>query len=228
MKVDIQFGPANSAAVLELEPGETITTEAGAMISMSGDMRISTTTHKKNSGGIFKAMKRMLAGENFFLNHFSSSQQGGQLILGTALSGDMAVKELDNERLIVQAGSFVAAEESLDMDLGWQGFGKALFSGESAFWLNISGSGKLIFNSFGAIYPVEVDGEYIVDTGHIVAFEESLEFKIAKAGGSWATAILGGEGLVCRFQGKGTVWCQSHNAGSFGSSLGPKLRSRSA
>lgn len=228
MNVEIKHGPGNSAAIIELDPRETITSEAGAMISMSGDMDIKTTTHKKNSGGILKAMKRMLAGENFFLNHFTSGQRGGQLILGTSLSGDMAVRELDNERLIVQAGSFVAAEESLDMDLGWQGFGKALFSGEAPFWLNISGSGKIIFNAFGAIYPIEVDGDVIVDTGHIVAFDETLEFDVTKAGGSWMTAILGGEGLVCKFRGKGTVWCRSHNAGSFGSTLGSKLKARRA
>ena len=83
-----------------------------------------------------------------------------------------------------------------------------------------------MINSFGAIYPVEVDGEYIVDTGHIVAFNETLDFSVTKAGGSWATAIFGGEGLVCRFHGKGTVWCQSHNMNSFGQTLGPKLKTR--
>ena len=73
--------------------------------------------------------------------------------------------------------------------------------------------------------PVEVNGEYIVDTGHIVAFNETLSFTLTKAGGSWATAIFGGEGLVCKFQGQGTVWCQSHNLGSFGGALGTYVKS---
>jgi uncharacterized protein (AIM24 family) len=73
---------------------------------------------------------------------------------------------------------------------------------------------------------VPVNGEYIVDTGHIVAFDETLNFKLSKAGKSWLSSLLGGEGLVCRFQGQGTVWCQSHNAPSFGKTLGPKLRPR--
>jgi uncharacterized protein (AIM24 family) len=76
------------------------------------------------------------------------------------------------------------------------------------------------------IYPIEVDGEYIVDTGHIVAFEPSLKFNISKVGESWLSSFLGGEGFVCRFKGKGTVWCQSHNPKSFGSSLGPSLKPR--
>ena len=85
-----------------------------------------------------------------------------------------------------------------------------------------------MLSSFGAIYPVEVDGEYIVDSGHIVAFNETLDFTITKAGKSWIHSFLSGEGLVCKFKGKGTVWCQSHNPGSFGASLTPSLKPRSA
>ena len=90
----------------------------------------------------------------------------------------------------------------------------------------MSGRGPVILNSFGAIYPVEVDGEYIVDSGHIVAFNETLDFTLTKAGKSWLASILGGEGLVCKFKGQGTVWCQSHNQSSFGRALSPLLRKR--
>ncbi|MCM8535741.1 MAG: TIGR00266 family protein [Lentisphaeraceae bacterium] len=225
MNIEIVHGPGSSAAKVKLDAGETLTAEGGSMISMSGDMRITTTTLKKNKGGILKAMKRMLAGENFFLNHYNPSALGGEVILSTTLPGDMMTYELDSENLIVQGGSFVACDESVDMDMNWQGF-KSFLADDSLFWLNLSGSGKVIINSFGAIYPVEVDGEYIVDTGHIVAFNETLNFELTKAGGSWITAIMGGEGLVCRFKGKGTVWCQSHNANSFGSSLGSMLKPR--
>ena len=88
----------------------------------------------------------------------------------------------------------------------------------------MKGSGKIILSSFGAIYPVEVDGEYIVDTGHIVAFNETLNFSITKAGKSWWHSFLGGEGLVCKFKGRGTVWCQSHNPSSFGNALTPGFK----
>ncbi|MEM8932004.1 MAG: AIM24 family protein, partial [Acidobacteriota bacterium] len=81
-------------------------------------------------------------------------------------------------------------------------------------------------NTYGAILPIEVDGEYIVDTGHIVAFDETLNFTLSKAGKSWLSSILGGEGLVCKFNGRGTVWCQSHHPGSFGRALGPMLKPR--
>ena len=225
MEVEIVHRPGNAAAKVRLAGGESCTAEGGAMIAMSGDMRIETSTHKKGKGGVLKAMKRMLGGESFFLNHFTAGAQGGDLWLATSLAGDMMTYDLNRENLIVQGGSFVACEPGVEIDLGWQGM-KTMFAGEGLFWIHLRGTGKVIVNSFGGIYPVAVDGEHIVDTGHIVAFNETLNFTLSKAGKSWVSSILGGEGLVCKFQGKGTVWCQSHNPGSFGRSLRPFLKPR--
>ncbi len=219
------FGPGNSAARVVCDSGEVLTTEGGAMISMTGGFDVQTTTHKKGQGGILKGLKRMLSGENFFLNHYTAGPGGGEILLATTLPGDMQAFELEGHKLVVQAGSYVASGAGIDIDFGWQGF-KSFLSGESAFWLNISGHGTVIINSFGAIYPIEVNGDYIVDTGHIVAFQDSLSFSITKAGKSWISSYLGGEGLVCKFSGRGYVWCQSHNASGFGGTLGPMLRAR--
>ncbi|MFT6985652.1 MAG: hypothetical protein ACJAT7_001467 [Psychromonas sp.] len=227
MEIELLHRPGNSAAKVTLQAGETITAEAGAMIAMSGNIDITTTTHKKNSGSLFKAAKRMMAGESLFLNHFAAKGKTGELFLGTALAGDMMSLELDNESLIVQNGSYLASSEGIDVDMGWQGF-KTLLSGENVVWLNLKGQGTLILSSFGAIYPIQVDGEYIIDSGHIVAFDETLDFTITKAGKSWIHSFLGGEGLVCKFNGKGTVWCQSHNPSSFGGVLTSSLRARKA
>lgn len=224
MKIEITMGPGSSVAKVTLEPKEDFTSEGGAMIAMSSDVDIETNTYKKNgSGSIMKGLKRMFSGESFFVNHFTAGSNGGEVYLAQTLPGDMMVKELNNEKIIVQSGSFVASESSVEVDFNWQGL-KSMFSGEGLFWLGIHGSGKVLLNSFGAIYPVQVDGAYIVDTGHIVAFESSLKFNISKAGKSWISSFLGGEGLVCRFEGKGIVWCQSHNPNSFGSSLSPNLK----
>ena len=225
MQIEFTHQPGNTAARIQLAQGESCTSESGAMIAMSGNMDITTTTHKKGKGGVMKAVKRMLSGESLFLNHFEPRSGDGELWLGSTLAGDMMEYQLNNESLIVQSGSFVACESTVEIDFGWQGF-KSLLSGESVFWLNLNGKGKVVLNSFGAIYPIHVDGEYIVDSGHIVAFNESLEFSLTKAGKSWINSMLGGEGLVCKFKGRGTVWCQSHNPGAFGKALGPNLRKR--
>jgi uncharacterized protein (TIGR00266 family) len=226
MEIELIKRPGNAAAHVRLNPDESCSAEGGAMIAMSDNIHVETTTHQKSGGGgIIKGLKRMLSGESFFINHFKADSSGGEIWLAATLPGDMMVYELNEETLIVQGGSYVAAEPGVSIDLGWQGF-KSFFSGESVFWLRVSGQGKVILSSFGAIYPVEVDGEHIVDTGHIVAFNETLNFSITKAGKSWLSSILGGEGLVTKFKGRGTVWCQSHNAISFGRTLGPMLRPR--
>jgi len=225
MQVELVHRPGNTAAKVTLSSGETCTAESGAMIAMSGHMNITTSTHKKKAGSFLKAAKRLLSGESVFLNHFETTEKTGEVWLGTDLAGDMMTLELDNENLIVQSGSFLACADGIEIDMGWQGF-KSIISGESVFWLNLQGTGTVVLSSFGAIYPITVDGEYIIDTGHIVAFNETLDFTITKAGKSWLHSFLGGEGLVCKFHGKGTVWCQSHNPRSFGMTLSPELRSR--
>ncbi len=223
MDIVISHRPGNAAAKITFAPHEECTTEAGALIAMSTSLSVETTTHKRGSGSVVKALKRMLAGESLFLNHYKAGSAGGELWLAPTLAGDLLLHQLDRENLIVQGSAYVASESGISMDMNWQGF-KSLLSGENIFWLNLSGSGQALISSFGAIYPIEVDGDYLVDTGFIVAFEETLNFSLTKAGKSWLSSFLGGEGLVCRFTGKGTVWCQSHDANLFGKHLGPKLK----
>lgn len=225
LAVRIQMRPGSSAAEIDLQPHQTFTAEGGAMIAMSPSVSMQTSTHTKSSGGIMSGLKRMVSGESFFLNHYTAGSQGGKVWLGAVHAGDMEVKELNGQGIIVQGGSYVASSPGININSNWQGF-KSLIARESIFWLSLSGRGTVIFNSFGAIYEVKVNGEYIVDTGHIVAFDESLDFTLTKAGKSWISSFLGGEGLVCKFKGQGTVWLQSHNTSSFGSILGPKLKPR--
>jgi uncharacterized protein (TIGR00266 family) len=225
LDVNLRMRPGSSAAEIKLAPGQEFTAEGGAMIAMSPDVTMTTTTHKKSSGGIMKGLKRMISGESFFMNHYTAGSNGGTIWLGAVHAGDMMVKELNGEGLIVQGGSYVASTPEIEINMNWQGF-KSVISKESLFWLSLKGKGTLIVNSFGAIYPIHVNGDYIVDTGHIVAFDESLNFSLTKAGKSWVNSILGGEGLVCKFKGQGTVWIQSHNTSSFGYILGAKLKPR--
>jgi uncharacterized protein (TIGR00266 family) len=229
MNVEILAKPSNTAARVSLKGGEHFTAEGGSMIAMSGDMSVETSVSKKQGGGLgkmLKGMARKLAGEGLFLNTYTAGPNGGDVFLSPSLPGDMEVLELDGSRKIkVQNGSFVAHSDGVDMSISWEGF-KNAFSGENMIWLSFSGSGRVVINAFGMIYPVQVDGEYIVDTGNIAAFEETLGFTISKAGKSWVSSFLGGEGLVCRFKGKGTVWCQTHADRPFGTLLTPHLISK--
>lgn len=227
MKYKIMARPAASVVRLHLSKGECITCEVGAMIAMTDELAVETTSGTKGgSGGFMKGLKRMFAGENFFLNHFTAEAPEQVLLLGPTMLGDVMFHRLRSGSLIIQGSSWLASNSTITIDATWQGFGKALFSGESMFWVRATGNGAVFLSSFGSIYEVEIDGEYVVDTGHIVAFEDTLEFKIVKAGASWIGSFLGGEGLVCRFSGQGKLYCQSHNPPGFGKLLGPQLKPR--
>jgi uncharacterized protein (TIGR00266 family) len=86
--------------------------------------------------------------------------------------------------------------------------------------LKATGVGDIFFNSYGAILPIDVKDEYLVDTGYIVAFEDTLDYDITvlpglRSGGKLKTLFFGGEGLVCRFHGQGRVWIQTRHVQTF-------------
>ncbi len=228
MKIDILKRPANAAAKIALDAGESIVAEGGSMIAMSDDMSVSTSILKRDgkgggAGAFLKGLGRMLGGERMFMNEFTAGSKGGDLYLSTTLPGDMEVISLDGSKPVyVQKGSFVAHEQSIDMNIHWGGL-KNVFSGESLIWLKMEGTGHVVVNAFGAVYAVQVDGDYVVDTGNIAAYEGSLEFKVTKAGKSLVGSFAGGEGFVCRFSGQGIVWCQTHADRVFGAKLAPLL-----
>lgn len=225
MKVDILHQPDSAIAKIDMAPQEELVAEAGAMVSMSGHMNVNTTLRKGKGGGVFGGLKRILAGESMFLSVFRSGTQPAEIYLAPKLMGDILPYQLDAHDLVIQSTGYLASTPGVDLDLGFQGL-KSVFSGESVFWLTASGSGLVLLSAFGGIYEIKVDGEYIVDTGHIVAFEKTLNFSITKAGSSWVGAFLGGEGLICRFQGQGRLFCQTHNPGAFGRLIGSQLPPR--
>ena len=226
MNIEIQNRPAYAIADVHLGQGECVISEGGAMVSMTSDVTVSTSTMSTGGGaaGLLKGIKRMLSGESFFLNKFTSTT-GGHVSFAPTLIGDIEHLSLDGTKnIIVQSSSFLACSEGVEMDTQFGGL-KSLFAGESLFWIKFSGSGDLVVNSFGGIFYKDVDGSFIVDTGHIVGFEDTLEYKVKKVGGLKAT-LLSGEGLVTEFSGRGRLYMQTHNASAFGGLLGPKLPPR--
>lgn len=227
MDIQITNRPAATVARVRMQQGETLTAEVGAMIAMTAGFEVETTSRSRGGqGGIMKGLKRMFSGESFFLNHFTAKQDGQEIIVGPTLAGDVVHHHLDGGTVVVQGSSWMASGPGIQIDTTWQGITSAVLSGEGIFWVKCTGTGDLLLNSFGSIYTIDVDGGYVVDTGHIVAFEDTLQFKLGKAGASLVGSFLGGEGFVCKFSGQGKLYCQSHNPPSFGRLLGPKLRPR--
>ncbi|MET0341406.1 MAG: TIGR00266 family protein [Polyangiales bacterium] len=226
MQIDILARPSASVAKLTLTTGEQVTCEVGAMIAMSSGLSVQTTGRQRGGGGLWAGVKRMVAGENFFLNEFTARAPNQTLLLGPGLCGDVVHHVLRGGTLVVQGSSWLGSGPGVQIDATFQGLGNALFSGETAFWVRCAGTGDVLLSSFGAIYEVDVVDRYVVDSGHIVAFEDTLRFNVGKIGDSWLQSFLSGEGLVCHFEGRGKLYCQSHSPPSFGKHLGPMLSPR--
>ncbi len=219
MEVKILYKPSYSMAQVKLIPGEEIKAEAGSMVSMSDQVSIETQMR----GGILKALSRsLLGGESFFMNTYKAPTNGGELYLSPPLPGDMFVLNLDRS-MLVQSGSYVASEMSVDIDTKWGG-AKTFFASEGLFLLKASGSGQIILSSFGAIHEIDLQAgeKYTIDTGHFVAFDEGIGFQVKKVGGLKST-LFSGEGLVVDVTGPGKVLLQSRSTDSFLSWLIPKL-----
>ncbi|MCD6560044.1 MAG: TIGR00266 family protein [Palaeococcus sp.] len=218
MKYEILHRPSFSLVEVELEDGETVQAEAGAMVHMSPNIKLET----KAKGGIFGALKRsMLAGESFFINKFRA--EGGRGVVGFAppYMGDIEVFELDGT-LYAQSGAFLASSENVDINTKWGG-AKTFFGREGLFLLKMTGRGTVFLSSFGAVYKKELHNErFIIDTGHLVAFSEGLDFKIRRVGGLKST-LFSGEGLVAEFYGTGTLYIQTRSLDSFLSWIIPYL-----
>ncbi len=229
MQYEIQYQPAHSLAIAHLEPNESVRAEASAMVSMTSNIGVQTQGPGKGAGGLFKGLKRaFLGGESFFTNVFTAQGGQGHVALAPQLCGDMVVHHLDqSHQLLIQGSSYVSAPDSVQLDTKFQGF-KGFFSGESLFFLAASGWGPVLLNAFGAIETLDINGEVIVDTGHLVAFTSGIEYQVSKASAGWIASYLSGEGLVLRMYGQGRIYVQSRNPNEYGRAVGSKLPPRSS
>jgi len=220
VEVKVQHRPSYALAVAELEPNEPIQVEAGSMVGVSADMTIET----RAQGGILKSLARsMLGGESFFVNTYQASDQGGRVLLAPALPGDIVVRSLEGETLLVQSGSYVASSQGIDVSTKWGG-AKTFFAREGLILLKIAGTGTLVLSSYGAIDEMKLaDGEtFTVDTGHLVAFSDQLGFNVRRVGGLKST-LFSGEGLVVDLTGPGRFWLQTRSEDAFLTWLIPKI-----
>ncbi len=202
--------------------GEKLIAETGAMVSMSAGIKIQTNM----KGGFFGALKRnILGGESFFMNTFTADDDG-HLTLAPSLPGDIKAIELQNSALLIQSGSYIASTEGIEIDTKWGG-AKSFISREGFFWLRAQGSGTVYISSYGAIHELDLaPGEhYTVDTGHMVAFDETVNYSVRKVGGLKST-FLSGEGLVCNLTGPGKITLQTRSEDAFLGWLIPKIPSK--
>ncbi|MEQ8970762.1 MAG: TIGR00266 family protein [Coleofasciculus sp. C1-SOL-03] len=216
----IEHSPSYASLVLNLKTNETVLVESGAMAAMDTCIKMKS----RSKGGLMKGLGRMVSGESFFISEFTAEGKSGQLYVSPGVPGDICHYYLQGNGLMIQSSGFVAASPTVEIDTKFQGF-KGFFSGESLFLIRATGVGDIWFSSYGAIVEIPVAGDYVVDTSYIVAFEDTLNYNVEMLGGlsfrGLRTGILGGEGLVCRFNGEGRLWVQSRELYSLINFLNP-------
>jgi uncharacterized protein (TIGR00266 family) len=191
---------------VQLPANRTLKVEASAMATMDTTLVMKT----KLRGGL----GRFLTGESLFVNEYTAENVPGEIGIAPGAPGDIGHVYLRGETLYLQNSAFVACDPAVNLETKWQGFTKGFFSGESFFLVRASGEGDLWFNTYGGMIELDIDGDYVVDTGNIVAFTDGLEYRISKVGG-YKSLFFSGEGLVCRFSGRGKVWIQTRAATAF-------------
>ena len=214
----IDCTPDFSLLTVQIPAGMTLKVEASAMATMDPNINMKT----KLKGGF----GRFLTGESLFINDFTAEGGAGEMTIAPGPPGDMDHVFLDNDTIYLQNSAYVASSPAIQIETKWQGLMKGFFSGESLFLIRCSGTGDLWFNTYGAIVEIDVSGDYVVDTGHIVAFTSGLDYRISSVGG-YKSLFFSGEGLVCRFSGMGKVWIQTRKVPALASWIWPYRRVKS-
>jgi len=210
MKHEIIQKPDFAMLKISLEQDESVSAESGAMLGKDSNVDIKTSV----KGGLLKGFKRkLLNDESLFINTFTATNKPGELLLAPSTPGDIEHLELNGNTVFLQSGSYLASGNGVETDTKWGG-AKAFFGGEQIFMIKCQGQGDLWFSTYGAVHTVDVEGSYIVDTGAIVAFEDTLDFRVKSVGGL-KSLLFSGEGLVCEFSGVGKLYLQTRLPAGF-------------
>jgi len=214
----IEHQPSFSLAILQLQAEQSIMAEAGAMVSMSANIELQS----QMKGGLLGALKRAAGGESAFVSTFTARGGPGEVTLAPGAPGDIAAIELSNQSFFVQSSSYLAGDAGLNVDTKWGG-AKSFFGGEGLFVLLVQGQGLLLVSSFGAIHRKRLQpGErYVVDTGHLVAWEGTTQYTLRKAAAGFFRSMVSGEGIVAEFTGPGELLIQTRNLAALAGLLKP-------
>ena len=208
---------------VELEPGERVYGEAGAMVYMSSNMNMEA----KMRGGLLKAIGRKMAGETIFLTEFTPTGGSGIVAFGGNAPGTIKPIEIaPDKEFIAQKDAFLCAEDTVELSVAFQRrLGSVFFGGEGFILERLSGHGTAFIHACGDFVEFELDaGQRLkVDTGCVVGWDDTVDYDIERVKGI-KTMFFGGEGLfLTTLTGPGKVLIQSMTLHNLASALAPFL-----
>lgn len=208
MKYEIKGGSL-PVVICKLDRGEKVLTQTGGMSWHTQDISVSTG----GTGGLGKMFKRALAGESMFQNTYEAHSDNQEIAFASSFPGDIIDVEVGrDEGLIIQKKAFLASDVTVSTDIFFQQkLGAGLFGGEGFIMLKLYGHGTAFLEVDGSVheYTLAHGEKMIVDTGHLVAMEETCSMSVERAGNLMSN-VLGGEGLFnTTVSGPGKIYLQS-------------------
>eukprot|EP00899_Mesostigma_viride_P010713 jgi/Mesvir1/19643/Mv09926-RA.1 len=230
-KYKVKFQGAFAAVECKISAGENggIKAERGGMLAMGDHIELAPRLEGTLPMACFRCC---CVGEGLGLTHYfikpeSPAGTTDTVMIAPSIPGEVLLLDVaPGQKWNIQKGAYLCSDATVAVGVKIQSLMKALFSGEGLFVIQCSGQGKLVLNTYGTIVPYELKaGEKLkVDNGYLVAWEDSIDYTIAKASKSIFNTIISGEGLVANFTGPGKVYIQTRHLGSLGRVLGPHIR----
>lgn len=186
------------------EAGESFFIEPGTMAAMTPTWKLNIRT-----GGVGKMIGRVITGESVLLQEYKALSSG-ELLLAPVYSGDILGVKVGERQYRISNGNFLACTEGVSLKAKVRV--KGIFgTGEGFFSLRTTGDGILFVNSCGSLHRISLkEGEeYIVDSSHLVLWDENMKFSTKLAGGGVMKSVFSGEGFVASFVGPGDLWIQT-------------------
>lgn len=225
MHAEFTHRPSYTHLIVNLQRGEQILAEPGAMVEYSSTITVDTTTSRD---GILSSAKSLLGGESLLANRFVAEGGPGQVTLAPPTPGDVMEHQLNEETLYCTDEAFLAAEPGVDIDSEFGGL-KSMLGGASLTPLALKGTGTAFIDAYGGLERHDLDaGEsYTLDNEHLIAWDDTVDFDVRRVGGLKST-LLSGEGLVFEFTGPGTAWYQTRDLGGLVEVLAPRFPGNSS
>jgi len=203
------LGDDFQAVVVTLDPGEGVRAEPGSMMWMEEGIQMDTST----GGGVFSGLKRMVAGESFFITTFTNtSHERSRLAFAADYPGKILPVDLADGPILCQRDAYLCSTRGVQVTVAFtRRLGAGFFGGEGFVLQRLSGEGNVFIHAGGYIVARELAaGETLrVDTGCIVGFDESVDYDIQMVRGV-KTMLFGGEGLFhAVLRGPGRIWIQT-------------------
>ncbi len=219
MRYSIEGEPL-PVVICELENGETMITESGAMSWMSPNMQMETT-----GGGIGKMFGRALSGESLFLNRYTAQNGNGTIAFASSFPGSIrAFNIAPGQEIVAQKSAFLAATAGVDLSIFFQQrIGSGLFGGEGFIMQKVSGNGTafLEFDGYIKEYELAPGQQIVIDTGYLAAMTETCRVEVRTVPGV-KNMLFGGEGIFNTvITGPGRIWLQSMPISQMANTLRP-------